>query len=74
MLCHIAVAIGLYFDDRQTMAPHGAAQLLAKGIPIPGPGMRRTKEPCRRGNIETGGRPEERFECCRVKLLGLRKK
>jgi len=36
--------------------------------------MRCSEEPRRGGNIETRGCPEERFECCRVELLCLRKK
>jgi hypothetical protein len=66
MLCHVVVALGLKLDDRQTTALHGATNLVPEGGPIRGPGMRRTEEPSRSANVETGGRTEERFKGCRV--------
>jgi hypothetical protein len=74
MLRYVAVAIGYELDDRQTAAPHGATELASEVVPISGSSVRRSEEPGRRTNIETGRRPEQGFKRLRVKLLRLRKK
>src|SRR5829696_6386672 len=74
VLRDISLAIGDQLDYRQAAAADGTAELAPESTPVTRPGVRCPEQPGGRGNVESGWRPKQRFECRRVELLGLRKK